>query len=64
MTSLLQAINEPAGLVAPLVLDPLMARLAEMAGFRAGYVGGGAMGFARGAVAGLTASDHLVIIPN
>lgn len=46
MTSLLQAINEPAGLVAPLVLDPLMARLAEMAGFRAGYVGGGAMGFA------------------
>ncbi len=45
MTSLLQAINEGDGLVAPLVLDPLMARLAEMAGFRAGYVGGGAMGF-------------------
>jgi len=46
MTSLLEAMNESEGLVAPLVLDPLTARLAEMAGFRAGYVGGGAMGFA------------------
>ena len=29
-----------------LVLDPLTARLAELAGFRAGYLGGGALGFA------------------
>lgn len=31
--------------VAPLVLDPLAARLAEDAGFRALYLGGGALGF-------------------
>jgi methylisocitrate lyase len=30
---------------APLVLNPLMARLAEAAGFPAGYVGGGATGY-------------------
>lgn len=30
----------------PLVLNPLMAKLAEAAGFRAGYLGGGAMGYA------------------
>ena len=47
MTSVREAMNESEGLLAPLVLDPLMARLAEMAGFRAGYVGGGAMGFAQ-----------------
>lgn len=45
MTSLRNALNASEVLVAPLILDPLMARLAEMAGFRAGYVGGGAMGF-------------------
>lgn len=33
------------GVVAPLVLNALMARLAARAGFPAGYVGGGAMGF-------------------
>jgi methylisocitrate lyase len=31
--------------VAPLVLNPLMAKLAAGAGFTAGYVGGGALGF-------------------
>src|SRR5512138_2030426 len=31
--------------VAPLVMNPLMAKLAEAAGFAAGYVGGGALGF-------------------
>jgi len=34
-----------APVVAPLVLNPLMARLASAAGFGAGYVGGGALGF-------------------
>lgn len=33
------------GVVAPLVLNALMARLAARAGFAAGYVGGGAVGF-------------------
>lgn len=33
--------------LAPLVLDPLMARLAADAGFEALYLGGGAMGYAR-----------------
>lgn len=38
-------LQSPGGVFAPLVLNPLMARLAEEAGFRAGYVGGGAMGY-------------------
>jgi methylisocitrate lyase len=38
-------IRSPAGLFAPLVLNPLMARFAEMAGFSAAYLGGGAMGY-------------------
>ncbi|MEJ1977585.1 MAG: hypothetical protein WDN49_17225 [Acetobacteraceae bacterium] len=37
-------IQGPASLMAPLVLNPMMARLAEQAGFRALYLGGGAMG--------------------
>jgi 2-methylisocitrate lyase-like PEP mutase family enzyme len=32
---------------APLVLNPLMARMAEAAGFPAGYLGGGATGYAK-----------------
>jgi len=32
-------------MVAPLCLDPLMARIAEQAGFRAGYISGGALGY-------------------
>jgi methylisocitrate lyase len=35
----------PGGVVAPLVLNPLMAKLAEAAGFKATYLGGGAMGY-------------------
>ncbi len=33
--------------LAPLVLNPLMARMAEVAGFQAGYLGGGASGYLR-----------------
>ena len=32
---------------APLVLNPLMARMVEAAGFPAGYLGGGASGYAK-----------------
>lgn len=35
----------PLPVTAPLVLNPLMARLAEAAGFPAGYLGGGATGY-------------------
>ena len=38
---------------APLVLNPLMARLAEEAGFEALYLGGGAMGYAKGTLEAL-----------
>ncbi len=38
----------PSPVLAPLVLNPLMARLAEQAGFRALYLGGGAMGYLTG----------------
>src|SRR4029453_14073034 len=35
----------PLPVTAPLVLNPLMARMAETAGFPAGYLGGGATGY-------------------
>ena len=37
----------PTPVLAPLVLDPMMARMAEEAGFEALYLGGGATGYQR-----------------
>ncbi len=37
----------PRPVTAPLVLNPLMARMVEAAGFTAGYLGGGATGYAK-----------------
>lgn len=47
MPDLRTMIAGDAPVCAPLVLDPLMAKLAEEAGFRALYLGGGASGYAR-----------------
>jgi methylisocitrate lyase len=47
MTSLRSLIQGPMPVTAPLVLNPLMARMAERAGFPAGYLGGGATGYAK-----------------
>jgi len=47
MTSLTKMMLSSAPVCAPLVLDPLMARLAEDAGFKALYLGGGATGYLR-----------------
>jgi 2-methylisocitrate lyase-like PEP mutase family enzyme len=38
-------MQEPLPVTAPLVLNPLMARMVENAGFPAGYLGGGATGY-------------------
>jgi 2-methylisocitrate lyase-like PEP mutase family enzyme len=38
-------LHGPLPVTAPLVLNPLMARLAEAAGFNAGYLGGGSSGY-------------------
>jgi 2-methylisocitrate lyase-like PEP mutase family enzyme len=43
--SLRDRLTDPLPITAPLVLNPLMARLAEAAGFPAGYLGGGATGY-------------------
>lgn len=43
--SLRALMRGPRPVTAPLVLNPLMARLAEAAGFSAGYLGGGATGY-------------------
>jgi 2-methylisocitrate lyase-like PEP mutase family enzyme len=43
--SLRSLLQGPMPVTAPLVLNPLMARLAERAGFAAGYLGGGATGY-------------------
>jgi 2-methylisocitrate lyase-like PEP mutase family enzyme len=42
LTALMQG---PLPVTAPLVLNPLMARMAQAAGFSAGYLGGGATGY-------------------
>ena len=46
-------LGGPEPVRAPLVLNPLMARLAEEAGFEALYLGGGAMGYAKGTLEAL-----------
>ena len=43
--SLAALIREKQPVTAPLVLNPLMARMAEAAGFKAAYLGGGALGY-------------------
>jgi 2-methylisocitrate lyase-like PEP mutase family enzyme len=43
--SLRALIQSPLPVTAPLVLNPLMARMVEAAGFPAGYLGGGATGY-------------------
>jgi len=40
-------IKESRPVTAPLVLNPLMAKMVERAGFTAGYLGGGATGYAK-----------------
>lgn len=40
-------LSGPLPVTAPLVLNPLMARMVERMGFGAGYVGGGSMGYAK-----------------
>jgi methylisocitrate lyase len=44
-TSLRALLHGPLPVTAPLVLNPLMARMVEAAGFPAGYLGGGATGY-------------------
>lgn len=46
-SSLAELIDAPEPVLAPLALDPLMARLAERAGFRAVYLGGGGLGYSK-----------------
>src|SRR3984893_3163205 len=43
--SLRALMQGPLPVTAPLVLNPLMARMVEDAGFSAGYLGGGASGY-------------------
>ena len=45
MTNLTKMMQGPAPVCAPLVLNPMMARMAEEAGFKALYLGGGATGY-------------------
>lgn len=45
MPTFRELIAGPAPLLAPLVLNPMMARLAEQAGFKAAYLGGGSTGY-------------------
>ncbi len=45
--SLKSRLAEPLPVTAPLVLNPLMARMVETMGFGAGYLGGGSTGYAK-----------------
>ena len=48
--SLRARLHDALPVTAPLVLNPLMARMVEAAGFGAGYLGGGATGYAKAAL--------------
>src|SRR5262245_56959210 len=45
LMTLAALMHAPLPVTAPLVLNPLMAKLVEAAGFSAGYLGGGATGY-------------------
>ena len=45
--SLRSRLDGPLPVTAPLVLNPLMARMVETLGFDAGYLGGGSTGYAK-----------------
>jgi 2-methylisocitrate lyase-like PEP mutase family enzyme len=47
MPSLKSKLDGPLPVTAPLVLNPLMARMVEALGFDAGYLGGGSTGYAK-----------------
>jgi methylisocitrate lyase len=47
MPFLTSKLNGPLPVTAPLVLNPLMARMVETLGFGAGYLGGGSTGYAK-----------------
>jgi methylisocitrate lyase len=47
MSSLRLKLDGPLPVTAPLVLNPLMARMVEELGFDAGYLGGGSTGYAK-----------------
>ena len=47
--SLRARLNDATPITAPLVLNPLMARMVEAAGFPAGYLGGGSTGYLKAA---------------
>ena len=47
MSNLRRLLEQKRPLIAPLVFNPLSARLAEEAGFKALYLGGGSMGYVK-----------------
>ena len=47
MTNMTEMMRGPLPVRAPLVLDPMMAKMAEKAGHKALYLGGGTMGYQR-----------------
>lgn len=47
MPTLRAMLNEPEAVIGTLVSNPLMAKLAEQAGFRALYLGGGMLGYSK-----------------
>ena len=58
MNKLHEALQGPNPVCTPLVLNPLMAKMAEAAGFSALYLGGGATGYAKtGLEANLTVTE-------
>ncbi|MEM7078072.1 MAG: isocitrate lyase/phosphoenolpyruvate mutase family protein [Pseudomonadota bacterium] len=57
---LLAALEGEVPCVAPLCLDPLMARIAARSGFAVGYLSGGALGYAYGVSEALLTLDEVV----
>src|SRR5471032_1175730 len=56
-------IKGPDLIVAPVALNPIMAQMAELAGFKAAYLSGGSLGWYKGVTeAGLSLSEMIQVV--
>ena len=63
MEKLSQLIKGPDLIVAPVALNPIMAQMAALAGFKAAYLSGGSLGWYKGVTeAGLSLTEMIQVV--
>ena len=63
MEKLKDLIKGPDLIVAPVALNPIMAQMAQLAGFKAAYLSGGSLGWYKGVTeAGLSLSEMIQVV--